>query len=305
MAGTLVWIRIWVDFMTDPKWKTIARVSGHPVAYVMCVAIILMLSAANSTKRGRTQINDEDLASLIEVDEAVIVAIKAAMQGRILKGDLLTGWEKRQPLREDGSAERAREWRAKKKAERTQTHATAPEHQEEIQTREDPDKDIGGEPPITPGAVTARDDSPVVIEGQAVVKRQSKASRRAKSDTTPLCTVAFDLPAWVSADAWEAFDELRRRNHGKAPWTDRARNRIVKQLHSLREQGQDVDAVLWASYNGGWTDVYAQKALLPAVRGRQRPAQDFSAKNYSSHLEATFLGAARPAQPQHPEGSLS
>jgi hypothetical protein len=35
-----------------------------------------------------------------------------------MDGDLVMGWEKRQPLREDGSAERAKQWREAKKAEK-------------------------------------------------------------------------------------------------------------------------------------------------------------------------------------------
>jgi len=37
------------------------------------------------------------------------------MQGRVLDGDYLKGWEKRQPKKEDGSAERSKAWREEQK----------------------------------------------------------------------------------------------------------------------------------------------------------------------------------------------
>ncbi|NVD89971.1 phage replisome organizer, partial [Escherichia coli] len=41
------------------------------------------------------------LASALDVTEEVIDSILQAMQGRVLDGDLITGWEKRQVAKED------------------------------------------------------------------------------------------------------------------------------------------------------------------------------------------------------------
>jgi hypothetical protein len=72
-------------------------------------------------ERGRlTNWSDEDVAAALDVDPANITAIREAMQGKTLEGDKLTGWEKRQPKREDGSAERSKRWRERK---RTQPNA--------------------------------------------------------------------------------------------------------------------------------------------------------------------------------------
>ncbi|TEW18461.1 phage replisome organizer, partial [Escherichia coli] len=46
-------------------------------------------------------VTTEDLASALDVTEEVIDSILQAMQGRVLDGDLITGWEKRQVLKED------------------------------------------------------------------------------------------------------------------------------------------------------------------------------------------------------------
>ena len=81
------WVRLWLDMPTDPKWRTIARVSGQPVSLVMSVYVFLLTYAANSVKRGETQCNKtEDIATALDVDERDIVAIIDAMQGRVLDG---------------------------------------------------------------------------------------------------------------------------------------------------------------------------------------------------------------------------
>ncbi|HAW1833168.1 TPA: phage replisome organizer [Escherichia coli] len=102
------WLRLWHDMPNDPKWRTISRVSGQPIATVMAVYIHLLVSASRNVTtchgvslRGHTDVTTEDLASALDVTEEVIDSILQAMQGRVLDGDLITGWEKRQVLKED------------------------------------------------------------------------------------------------------------------------------------------------------------------------------------------------------------
>jgi uncharacterized phage protein (TIGR02220 family) len=128
------WFRVWTDMVNDPKWRTIARVSGRPISEVLSVALHLMTCASNATERGRTEgWSDEDVATALDIDTDHVTKIKDAMQGRFLDGDQLTSWDKRQPKREDNSSERAKEWREAKKAEKkaaeteARTHANATE----------------------------------------------------------------------------------------------------------------------------------------------------------------------------------
>ncbi|EGW8417140.1 phage replisome organizer [Salmonella enterica] len=95
------WLRLWHDMPNDPKWRTIARVSGQPIATVMAVYIHLLVSASRNVTRGHADVTTEDLASALDVTEEAIDLILQAMQGRTLDGDLITGWEKRQVLKED------------------------------------------------------------------------------------------------------------------------------------------------------------------------------------------------------------
>lgn len=120
------WLRLWHDMPNDPKWRTIARVSKQPIPSVLSVYIHLLVIASNATERGRTQnVCSEDIASALDMEAEQIDAILNAMQGRVLDGDRVSGWAKRQVEREDGSAERAKRWReAQKEAKQTQPNAT-------------------------------------------------------------------------------------------------------------------------------------------------------------------------------------
>ena len=120
------WLRLWHDMPNDPKWRTIARVSKQPITAVIAVYIHILVNASNATERGRTQnVCNEDLASALDLDTEQVDAIISAMQGRVLDGDMVSGWSKRQVEREDGSAERSKRWReAQKEINRTQPNAT-------------------------------------------------------------------------------------------------------------------------------------------------------------------------------------
>lgn len=129
------WLRLWHDMPTDPKWRTISKASGQRIGDVMAVYVHMLVCASNATERGRTQsFNSEDVASALDLDTEQVEQIIAAMQGRVLDGDLLKGWENRQVAREDGSAERAKAWREAQKAASERTQNTT-------ERKRTPDKD--------------------------------------------------------------------------------------------------------------------------------------------------------------------
>lgn len=126
------WVRLWHDMPTDPKFRTIARASKQPLPVVIAIfTFILTDASANESERGRTTASDEDIASAFDLEESDVCLVRQAMQGRVLDGDILAGWEKRQPKREDNSAERAKAWREKNKpnvkTERSRTQPNAAE----------------------------------------------------------------------------------------------------------------------------------------------------------------------------------
>ena len=119
------WLRLWHDMPTDPKWRTIARTSGQPICTVLAIYLHLLVSASRNVTRGHADVTLEDIASALDVTEADVTAAFDAMQGRVLDGFSLTGWETRQPKKEDAgdastgaksATERKREERARKAA---------------------------------------------------------------------------------------------------------------------------------------------------------------------------------------------
>jgi hypothetical protein len=141
----------------DPKWRTIARASKQPIALVMAVYVHVLVSAStNATERGRTQsLCVEDVASALDVEDTQVQSILDAMQNRVLDGNHVTGWEKRQPIREDGAAERSKAWREGKKAEKERTEQQGERNrtQPNAEKRPDADKEKINTPPIPPAGV--------------------------------------------------------------------------------------------------------------------------------------------------------
>ncbi len=110
------WLRLWSDMPNDPKWRTIARVSEQTIPAVIAVYLHILVNAGNAEERGHMHhFVPEDIAGALQIDTEQVQAILTAMQGRVLDGDRVSGWAARQPLREDGSAQRAKAWRDAKK----------------------------------------------------------------------------------------------------------------------------------------------------------------------------------------------
>ena len=118
------WLRLWHDMPNDPKWRTIARISGQPISLVLSVYLHLMVDASRNVTRGHADVTVEDMASALDVTDDQLGQVYSAMQGRVMDGNKLTGWEKRQPKREDSgggesgaksAAERKREQRERER----------------------------------------------------------------------------------------------------------------------------------------------------------------------------------------------
>lgn len=162
------WLRLWHDMPTDPKWRTIARVSGQSIALVQAVYLHLLVDASRNVTRGHATVTAEDLASALDVTDDQIESVMAAMQGRVIDGQAITGWDRRQPKREDsGSPETGAKSAAQRKREQRQREredeARGASHDEsrnvtQCHAREDKDKEESKEQehtPIPPKGVAA------------------------------------------------------------------------------------------------------------------------------------------------------
>lgn len=102
------WLRLWHDMPNDPKWRTIARISKQQVSMVQSVYLQLLVSASESEPRGFYSIAVEDIASALDSDDESITLILNAMQGRVLDGNKLSGWEQRQPEKDESGVYRSK-----------------------------------------------------------------------------------------------------------------------------------------------------------------------------------------------------
>jgi len=100
------WLRLWHDMPNDPKWRTISRISGQPIALVISLYVHLLVDASRNVTRGNVDVTTEDLASALDVTERDIESVLSAMQGRVLDGNRLSGWDGRQVKREDDGNEK-------------------------------------------------------------------------------------------------------------------------------------------------------------------------------------------------------
>lgn len=133
------WWRSWHGAPTDPKWLAIAQRTQTNAGTVSAVAWALFDHASQQEDRGDISTFDAESYGAYSGfgGELIEAIIQALTDKKLIQNNRLTAWEKRQPRREDGSAERAKEWR-----ERKRTQANAKEHRlEEI--REDKNKKEG------------------------------------------------------------------------------------------------------------------------------------------------------------------
>jgi hypothetical protein len=145
--------------------------------------------------------------------------------------------------RGSSAAERQRRYRERKKAE-----AQAAESGKDVTHSGDVTRDV---------TVTRREEK----------RREEK--KEVKTKGTPLA-----LPDWLPSDAWNGYLEMRKRIK-KVP-TDRALELVLKALEGMRNNGQDIAAVLDKSTVNNWIDVYPIREerrngarLGPEHRGQQ------------------------------------
>lgn len=133
------WVRLWHDMPEDQKWRLIARRSGQSIGNVIAVFNFMLVNASsNEEDRGTLHnFNHEVTAVALDIDEEQVDAIRVAMEGRVIDGDRLSGWETRQPKREDASTERVRNFRKRNETQRNASDAES-----------EPDTEIPPLPPV-------------------------------------------------------------------------------------------------------------------------------------------------------------
>lgn len=113
------WFRAYHGITSDPKWPIVARKAKVSIGVVVSVWLALLESASEAADRGSIQNFDPETVDALYgyedgTCETVLTALKE--KGLICDGHICA-WEKRQPVREDDSAERVRQHRERKRRE--------------------------------------------------------------------------------------------------------------------------------------------------------------------------------------------
>lgn len=110
------WLRLYNDTITDPKWRVVAAESGQPLTAVLAVWMSMLINASDADERGTLQGWDDRFAgAALDLRGDAVRDIREAMQGIVLDGLRLTGWDKRQRQGSDDAADRQRRSRANKR----------------------------------------------------------------------------------------------------------------------------------------------------------------------------------------------
>lgn len=225
------WVRLWHDMPTDPKWRVVARKSKQPLPCVLAVFTLMLTNASNNAGERGTLLgwDHEDAGAALDMDAADVEAIFDAMQGKVLDGQRLTGWERRQPKREDGTAaERKAAWKARKATEENAPERSGTQENAAVRAREETETDTDTTDKSVVGAKRAKR-----LPGDFEVPEDWRAW--AKSDR-----------GWSDSDTFEEaekFVDYWRAKGGKdaakadwpATWRNWCRNAHRTAARSMRE----------------------------------------------------------------------
>lgn len=168
------WFRSYHGAPTDPKWLWVARKAQTVPGVVSAVWFALEDYASQNPDRGSVAGFDvETYAAFSGFEEETVAAICAALRhkGVIGDDDRLAAWARRQPKREDDSAQRVREHRARQRG-----------------TAVEPPADPAPPSAPPPAPVTSPPDvtvTPCNAPQRAVTPEESRGEETREEETTP------------------------------------------------------------------------------------------------------------------------
>lgn len=244
------WFRWYTGTATDPKFLVVARLSGQNVAAVVAVWAMLLERASDgvtqcdAVRRGLvTGFDCESADVLLGLDSGASDAILTALRSKgLLSGDEVTNWKKRQPKREDSSAERTRAYRERLKEKQAVTQCDAPvtqcdarreENREDINTFTPISNDIS----VNVAQAGRKPSSSDVLIG----KRKRLEGKRKASFEKFWETFGYKKGRAEAIDAWAAIPQL----------TDALMEQILSAARKEAERRPEIQSA-------GRTPIYAQ-----------------------------------------------
>lgn len=260
------WLRLYHDTVLDPKWRLVALDSGQPLSAVLAVWMSLLINASASSDRGMLEGWDDRVAgAAIDLRGDAVAAIRQAMQGLVLDGDRLTGWDKRQRA-SDNVADRVKKHRGK-------APETGPGGGSAKGAGQQPKRDGNGTVTLQDSYVTLHPTNETLPplraqtsdlqkeeEETLCVESESSACAPAREAGLPPSAppvfgnvVRFGGPAEPMPDAWALPDEWRRWAEGAGCQdADAAAERFAIHWLGKKDRG-DRDA---ANSEAGWVRLW-------------------------------------------------
>jgi hypothetical protein len=210
------WFRWYHGSVSDPKFRLLAKLADARLTEVLAVWQAMLEHASQSSRRGSLEgWRDDVTAVCLDMDANAIERIRTQANhvGLIANADdgieFLASWDKRQPKREDGSAERAKAWREQKKNdananERKRTQKNTEQNRTE-QNREE-EKTI---------ALSSKSDRDFDFFWQAYPRKKSKGQAQKTWDHLRKDKVLPELPVLLDAIAAAKAGHDWQRDSGK------------------------------------------------------------------------------------------
>lgn len=202
------WLRLWHDMPFDPKWRAVSRRSGQRISDVIAIYTLMLVSASQQSERGTlTGWSDEDAAACLDLDEEVVRLVRVAMEGKVTEEGRLSGWERRQPKREDGTAaERKAAWKerqntARNALERSGTQRNAPDTDTDTDTEEDAHASSAGASDVAAAPIVDPPQAPVhepPSPAAALATKITRLYQRLNNDPSRLTLDTHPVHIWAS-----------------------------------------------------------------------------------------------------------
>lgn len=259
------WLRLWHDMPNDPKWRTIAKISGQPIALVQAVYLQLLVSASQNPVTDETgvtlhvvTVTNEDIASALDVTVSNVGSVTDAMQGRVLDGNTISGWDKRQapsvnhinpgkPAK--SGAQRVREYRERKKLEA--------QSNDNVTTSNVTETSRNG--------VTPQIRREEIREEVKELKDPPLNPPKGKSLGNKFNPLSVELPEWLPAALWAEWVGYRKQR-GKPFKTQQGVSGSINKLATYREQGYSPEFVVNLTMSNEWVGLLVPDGYKSGAR---------------------------------------
>lgn len=268
------WFRWHHGTVNDPKWRVVAARACHAmsrnvtIANVIAVWASMLECASQANPRGSLAgWVDEDVAAGLGLEIAEVAAIREAMQGKTMEGDVLSAWNTRQRKREDdGATARKQAQREREKSrqqnvsKRDKIESHAPSRNVPLET-ETETEEKEQEEPIGSSSSSASPETPPT---DLTAKRQERAERLSQ----------------ITDDAIAAFNAspLVKPNGGRMATVNAKVGREKRQQQVARCR-RTASAICSESYGSPmitpefWRDYFAEINNDDFMSGRQQPGR--------------------------------